>query len=146
MTITHSIVGEPAFGIAPGYAEIWATLRTLRDERMDAMCATAEALVRSAAVEGGLGTEISYDDIFLHCENAPEAVDHLVRALDDEGVSHDAGDLPMRASEDFGRFGAAGPSAMFYLGAGEKHPGLHNPDYDFPDALIAIGRGFSCAW
>ena len=25
------------------------------------------------------------------------------------------------------------------LGAGETHPALHNPDYDFPDALIASG-------
>jgi metal-dependent amidase/aminoacylase/carboxypeptidase family protein len=28
---------------------------------------------------------------------------------------------------------------MFFLGAGEDHPRLHNPDYDFPDELISIG-------
>ncbi len=28
---------------------------------------------------------------------------------------------------------------MFFLGAGESHPSLHNPDYDFPDDLIAVG-------
>ena len=27
---------------------------------------------------------------------------------------------------------------MFFLGAGETHAGLHNPDYDFPDELIPI--------
>ena len=42
----------------------------------------------------------------------------------------------MRASEDFGRFRRRAPTAMFFLGAGAGHPGLHNPDYDFPDALI----------
>ena len=41
----------------------------------------------------------------------------------------------MRPSEDFGRFGAEAPSAMFLLGAGEGHPSLHNADYDFPDEL-----------
>ena len=46
---------------------------------------------------------------------------------------------PMRASEDFGRFGATARSAMFWLGAGETHPALHAPDYDFPDSLIAPG-------
>ncbi|MBB4188050.1 metal-dependent amidase/aminoacylase/carboxypeptidase family protein [Sinorhizobium terangae] len=63
------------------------------------------------------------------------------RALNEEGVSHDrgAGALPMKASEDFGLFGRVAPSAMFFLGAGENHPRLHNPDYDFPDALIGIG-------
>ncbi|MNL12231.1 Peptidase family M20/M25/M40 [compost metagenome] len=47
--------------------------------------------------------------------------------------------LPMKASEDFGLFGRVAPSAMFFLGAGENHPRLHNPDYDFPDALIEVG-------
>jgi metal-dependent amidase/aminoacylase/carboxypeptidase family protein len=45
----------------------------------------------------------------------------------------------MRASEDFGRFGKDARAALFLLGAGEDHPGLHNPDFDFPDALIAVG-------
>ena len=47
--------------------------------------------------------------------------------------------LPMRASEDFGRFRTVCPSAMFLLGAGENAPALHNPDYDFPDELITTG-------
>ncbi|ATN35001.1 peptidase M20 [Rhizobium sp. ACO-34A] len=138
-TVTHASLGEKAFGIAPGDGEIWVTLRTLTDDGMDELCNEAEALARSAAEDGNLGLDISYDDIFLHCENAPEAVDHLIRALDAEGVSHDERNLPMRGSEDFGRFRAIAPSAMFFLGSGETHPALHNPDYDFPEDLIAIG-------
>jgi len=139
VTITHAKIGEPAFGVAPGHAEIWATLRTLTDAGMEDLCASAEQLVLRAAREKGLGVEISYDDIFQHCENAPEAVAHLRRALEEEGVPYDQGQLPIRASEDFGRFGHRAPAAMFFLGAGENHPSLHNPDYDFPDDLIAIG-------
>ena len=45
----------------------------------------------------------------------------------------------MRASEDFGVFGHGAASAMLFLGAGETLSALHNPDYDFPDALIPIG-------
>jgi metal-dependent amidase/aminoacylase/carboxypeptidase family protein len=46
----------------------------------------------------------------------------------------------MRPSEDFGAFGADGTDlCMILLGAGENLPALHNPDYDFPDALIPIG-------
>ncbi len=138
-TVTHAALGGRAFGIAPGDGEIWVTLRTLVDDRMAELCAEAEALASQAAKAEGLDLDITYDDIFLHCENAPEAVAHLVRALDAEGVSHDRDNLPMRASEDFGRFRACAPSAMFFLGSGEDHPALHNPDYDFPDDLIAIG-------
>jgi amidohydrolase len=139
VTVTHVRIGEPAFGIAPAHGEMWATLRTLTDAGMDALVAKAERLANDAARADGLSVAISYSDIFQHCENAPEAVAHLRRALDAEGVPHDRGDLPMRASEDFGRLGANAPAAMFFLGAGEHRPALHNPDYDFPDDLIGIG-------
>ncbi|MDH4414098.1 MAG: amidohydrolase [Rhizobium sp.] len=138
-TVTHAVLGEQAFGIAPGDAEIWVTLRTLVDERMSDLCERAELLVTDAASKAGLGHSISYHDIFFHCENAPEAVAHLEAALTAERIRFDEGDLPMRASEDFGRLRAICPSAMFFLGAGENHPALHNPDYDYPDDLTAIG-------
>ncbi len=138
-TVTHAALGEKAFGIAPGDAEIWVTLRTLIDDRMEELCERAEHLVVRAAQEAGLDHAISYHDIFFHCENAPEAVADLEKALTTEGVPFDEGNLPMRASEDFGRLRAVCPSAMFFLGAGENHPALHNPDYDYPDDLTAIG-------
>ncbi|QEE44385.1 amidohydrolase [Rhizobium sp. WL3] len=138
-TVTHASLGEQAFGIAPGDAEIWVTLRTLIDDRMADLCNKAEDLVATAARDAGLQHTISYHDIFFHCENAPDAVAHLEAALTAEKVPFDEGDLPMRASEDFGRLRTVCPSAMFFLGAGEKHPALHNPDYDYPDDLTAIG-------
>jgi amidohydrolase len=138
VTVTHARIGEPAFGIAPGEAEVYATLRTLTDDGMAALVRRAEALVREIAQAEGLGVDIAYSDVFAHCENAPEAVDRLARALSAEGVPFGEEGLPMRASEDFGRFRAAAPCAMFLLGAGETRPNLHNPDYDFPDELISI--------
>jgi amidohydrolase len=139
LTITHASMGEAVFGIAPGRAEVWATLRTRLDNRMADLCAAAEALARRIAAEHGLSCDIDYHEIFVASLNQPEATDHLAAALDAEGVSHDEAELPMRASEDFGRFGRGAKSAMFFLGSGEQHPALHNPDYDFPDDLIPIG-------
>ncbi|EJL58248.1 amidohydrolase [Rhizobium sp. CF122] len=141
ITVTHARLGEPAFGISPGEAQIWATLRTLTDEAMTALVSRAEELVLTQAKAGQLRVEISYEDVFHQCYNSAEAVTELRRALDDEGVSHDSASslLPMKASEDFGLFRTVAPAAMFFLGAGEDHPRLHNPDYDFPDELIATG-------
>lgn len=133
VTVTHARVGEAAFGISPGQAETWATLRTLTDEHMAELVDRAEALVTKEATAGGLAATVSYEDVFHQCSNADAAVAELRRALNEEGVSHDSGRgvLPMKASEDFGLFGRVAPSAMFFLGAGENHPRLHNPDYDF---------------
>ncbi|TIU31159.1 MAG: M20/M25/M40 family metallo-hydrolase, partial [Mesorhizobium sp.] len=124
---------------APGYAEVWATLRTRHDERMAELVAVAEALATRIAAEHRLAARFDYHEIFVASVNAPDAVEHLNRALDEEGVSRGEESLPMRASEDFGIFGHNAKSAMFFLGAGERYPALHNPDYDFPDDLIPIG-------
>jgi amidohydrolase len=139
VTVTHVTMGEPVFGIAPGSAEVRATLRTRQDDHMDNLCASAEALVARVAAAHGLSSRHDYHEIFVASVNAPVAVEHLRRALNEEGVKHGEESLPMRASEDFGIFGHSAASAMFFLGAGERHPALHNPDYDFPDDLIPIG-------
>ena len=139
VTVTHALMGEAVFGIAPGHAEVWATLRTRRDEAMADLCAAAETLATGIAGRHRLSVRYDYHEIFVASVNAPAAVEHLRRALDEEGIGHGEGDLPMRASEDFGVFGHNAASAMFFLGAGERHPALHNPDYDFPDDLIPIG-------
>ena len=139
VTVTHATMGEAVFGVAPGRAEVWATLRTRLDDRMAGLCTAAEALVKQIAGETGLTFAIDYHEIFVASMNAPAAVEQLQAALDQEGVAYSDDSLPMRASEDFGIFGRSAPSAMFFLGAGERHPALHNPDYDFPDDLIPIG-------
>lgn len=138
-TVTHISMGEPVFGVAPGHAEIRVTLRTRLDERMAALCATAEALATEAATADGLALAIDYHEIFVASLNDGEATAHLAAALNEEGIAHDEEGLPMRASEDFGAFGHGSKSAMLFLGAGVERPNLHNPDYDFPDDLIAIG-------
>ena len=146
VTVTHARLGEPAFGIAPGEAEIWATLRTTQDAKMAALRAAAMQLTQTEAQNSGLTVSFTHHDDFAASVNDPEATAHLARTLDALAIRHSAGTLPMSASEDFGRFGQAGTkSAMLFLGAGPHHPALHNPDYDFPDDLIAPGTAiFHC--
>jgi len=141
VTVTHASMGEPAYGVAPGTGRLMATLRTKSDGEMAALVAAAETLVEKTAKETGLTFEIAYDDIFDASVNHPDATRLLEAALEARGVSHDAGDLPFRGSEDFGRFGQGAKGAMLFLGAGENRPHLHNPDYVFPDELIGIGSG-----
>ncbi len=138
-TITHVRIGEPTFGVAPGQAELRVTLRTRQDDAMAQLTASVEAMVAKVSEAHGLAAAIAYHDVFVASVNADQAVDQLQQALAAEGVRYCDEGLPMRASEDFGVFGHDTPSAMFFLGAGELHPALHSPDYDFPDALIAVG-------
>lgn len=139
VTITHARLGDPTYGVAPGFAELRATLRALRPEPMEALCREAEALARQAASEAGLAFDIDWSESFASSINDPEACAILERAFQSSDVPHGPLDEPFRASEDFGRFGETAKLAMFLLGAGEEVSTLHNPDYDFPDDLIPIG-------
>lgn len=136
-TVTHARLGEPAFGIAPGEAELWVTLRTLEDAAMAALRAEAVALAHAHSPD--LTVTFETHDDFAASVNHPDAVACMATALDALHIPHSPGEI-WRASEDFGRFGAAPTkSAMLFLGAGLHHPALHNPDYDFPDDLTPIG-------
>lgn len=139
-TITHLQMGEPAFGIAPGEAELWVTLRGLANDDLTALLEQAQTLARDVAAQSGLTVEFMIHDHFQACTNDPQATAVLGRALDNCGIGYDRGDMPMRGSEDFGRFGGAGAkSAMVFLGSGLDHPPLHTQTYDFPDDLIPQG-------
>lgn len=139
VSLCHARMGEPAFGITPGEGELWLTLRTLADADMAALRDEVMGLARQLATEHGLEVEFSHHDQFAACTNDPQATEAIARAVAALGLPQGDRGWPMRASEDFGRFGGVAKSAMFLLGAGESLPALHNPDYDFPDALIAPG-------
>lgn len=139
VTLVHAELGEAAFGIAPGEAEVWATIRSISDPIQAQLMAEAEVLARSLAEDAGLAVEFRLSDCFAACHNDAEASALVEAAMGAEGLSRSPVGLPFRWSEDFGRFGSVSKAALFVLGAGEGHPRLHNPDYDFPDALIPLG-------
>lgn len=139
VTVTHARMGEPAFGIAPGEATLYATLRCLTDAGMAALVERALTIAANLARAHGLRLDHEMSDAFLHCENDTDAVAILRGALDALGLEHGTAGQPWRASEDFGRFGHSARAAMFVLGAGTDRPALHTPEYDFPEDLIAPG-------
>ncbi|KIC27318.1 amidohydrolase [Leisingera sp. ANG-M6] len=141
VTLTHAKLGEATFGIAPGEGEVWATLRTVTNIRMDQLIAEATALAEQVCAAERLGFSIEFDDVFDACTNHPEAVELLQAACAAAGHPAQMRDYPQRWSEDFGQFGKHAKAAMFWLGSGEAQPQLHNPDFDFPDAAIPAGAG-----
>ena len=141
VTLTHTRIGEPTFGIAPGEAVIYATLRSARDEGLAQIEQDLRALVNEVAASHGLKHQLQISDHFAASINHPEAYEIARAAMEALGVSHGDEGVPMRASEDFGVFGQGAKAAMLCLGPGKDYAALHNPDYDFPDDLIPIGAG-----
>ncbi|MEQ9695532.1 amidohydrolase [Shimia sp. SDUM112013] len=136
-TLTHANLGEPTFGIAPADGELRVTLRSMTNERMDALMQEALHIVEKHAE--GLSVDILWHDVFRAVVNDVEAIGIARTAAGALGQRCHEMPTPMRWSEDFGRFGDDGAKvALLYLGAGEDIPQLHNPDYDFPDALVPV--------
>lgn len=139
VTVTHSSMGAAVYGVAPGEARILATLRTVTDDAMAALCEKVETLIAETAQAHLLCFDIEYGDIFLACTNDPLATEYLSAGVARAGLPFASLPMPQRGSEDFGRFGHGARSAMLFLGAGENLPQVHTPTYDFPDELIGPG-------
>lgn len=142
-TLTHAKLGEPTFGIAPANGELRVTLRSMTNARMDGLMRDALSCVEKYA--DGLALNIMWHDVFRAVVNDAEATNIARNAATALGQRISEMPTPMRWSEDFGRFGDDGAkAALLYIGAGPKQPQLHNPDYDYPDALIPIASDLLC--
>ncbi|SMX30060.1 putative hydrolase YxeP [Pelagimonas phthalicica] len=136
-TLTHARLGEACFGIAPALGELRVTLRSMTNARMGVMISEAEAALTKS--QGELQVRTSWHDVFHAVENDRAAMAVARRVLVDLGMDSQEMQAPMRWSEDFGRFGEDGAqAALLFIGSGIDQPQLHNPDYDFPDALVPV--------
>ena len=139
ITIVHVLLGEIAFGVSPGYAEIRATLRTFQKEDMEKLIEEAKAIVYKISDKEGLKAHIDFTEIFPATCNDDEAVSIIEKCAVNNNISVEKMDQPFKWSEDFGHFLDRYKGAIFALGAGKETPKLHNNDYDFPDELIPTG-------
>lgn len=140
VTVTHARLGTPAFGVAPGEAEILATLRADDDRALADLRRQATQAARAIARRHALGCAVTWEEVFPVVWNDAQAVALVRRATIAEGLSlARPRESAFRWSEDFGVLARLGRGALFGLGAGRRHPGLHAQKYDFNDELLAIG-------
>ena len=140
-TITHVQIGEQSFGISPGHASIFVTLRTSNDDSLSQLDKDVRGLVSNISKQFKLTFGFEIFDHFAASINDKEAYDIAVNAMKSLNINYGSIGVPMRASEDFGIFGKQSKAAMLCLGPGKDYAALHNPDYDFNDDLIPIGTG-----
>jgi amidohydrolase len=135
----YAELGSKDHGISAGRAEIHLTVRCWSDEELDKLQRDIEAIANELAKRDGLGIEISYTQRFHANQNDPTIVKQVRDAADRAGLNAVDAPDPFKWGEDFGLFTAEYPGCMVGLGAGLEMPALHNPDYDFPDAIIPHG-------
>lgn len=132
-------MGKKAYGISAGAGETHFTVRTDKNEQMKKIEAALEDTARKIAQKHQLDCTIKWKQNFHANENNTEAVDYVRKAAASNNFDLLEKESPFTWGEDFGIFTQEYAGAMFGLGAGTDTPALHNPDYDFPDAIIPTG-------
>ena len=137
--ITHAILGEETFGVAPGHAEIWLTLRSFNDRNLELMSTEIIEFCRAKAKDHLFEFSFSEHEAFA----ATNCDDNCIKTIEQsaQNLELNIGHLaePFRWSEDFGRFGSVCPIGFFGLGSGTELPPLHDPMFDFPDDILETG-------
>jgi amidohydrolase len=139
VTVIHSRVGEIAFGTSPGEGEVMATLRTYEQDIMERLSEKCLNLAVGIARANGLTYEIEWDEDFPATINNAQCAKLIKKCAAQLNLDIYKPEKPFPWSEDFGNFTLLYPGALFGLGAGENHPVLHHPTYDFPDEIIDTG-------
>lgn len=139
VTVVHLDLGSKDYGISAGRAEVHLTVRCWTDAELRQLEQEVEQLARTTAGKHKLYVDIRRCFTFQANRNEDAAAELVEQAVRSTGHALVPRAHPFKWGEDFGLFTARYKGCMFGLGAGEEQPALHNPDYDFPDALIPHG-------
>jgi amidohydrolase len=142
LSVTQIHAGD-AYNVIPERAEIRGTVRAFSNYTMGMMRANMERI--AAGVAHAMGAEATLDfryNFLPLVNNADETrfiADTAAEIVGEENVNRD-GNLVM-ASEDFSYMLAQCPGAYMQIGNGEGEGGceVHNPGYDFNDAILPLG-------
>ncbi|MCK6425692.1 MAG: M20 family metallopeptidase [Burkholderiaceae bacterium] len=149
LSVTMIHTGE-ATNVVPDFAEIQGTVRTFTLPVLDLVEQRMREIAQHTAA--AFGAEVDFE---FH-RNYPPTINHpaeaeFVRGVMTElvGADHTLAFEPTMGAEDFSYFLQARPGAYFMIGNGDgghREQGhglgpctLHNPNYDFNDALIPLG-------
>ncbi|MFQ1064978.1 M20 aminoacylase family protein [Bordetella trematum] len=142
--------GHPgAMSVIPGEARMVGTVRTFRKSVQEMVEQRMRELATSIAGAFGATAELKYERIYPATLNTPQhamlVADIATEMIGKENVVRDL--TPSMGSEDFSFMLQARPGAYFRLGQGGAESGcvLHNPHFDFNDAVIPLGSAMFAA-
>ena len=139
LTVTRVVVGEETFGVTPGHAEIWMTLRSQDDKSLQNLTESTIGLCEYISKDYKLHFSHSIHEDFAATMNSGDNAEIVRQAARDLKLSVNEIKESFPWSEDFGRFGNLCPICLFGLGCGLEHEPLHSPRYEFEDEIIDTG-------
>ncbi len=128
-------LGEKAYGISAGYGELHLTIRSWSEELLVNRSEEYLQIIKSLTQKANVKLEHEWCFEFQANVNHTEATSVIREAAAKTKLDLFEMKEPFKFGEDFGIFTQKFRGAMFGIGSGVNTPALHNPDYDYPDAL-----------
>ncbi len=128
----------------PGEAYVRGTLRHLDDVQAAEDFEAVHRLAAEACAAGvtvSVTIEATYE---LPLVNSQSAYERIAGAAKRSARGWQQLTAPSMGAEDFAYYLAGREGAMFWVGLGQTHPGLHSSTFDFNDAVLADGILMFC--
>ena len=145
VSVTQFHAGE-AWNVLPEEVVLRGTLRTFKAEVQDSVERAIERLCSGIAAANGAQISVQFDHRYPPTVNSVREADFCrqvaVEVLGDDKVQTDV--QPSMGAEDFAYMLREKPGCYVWLGNGPGTGGctLHNPHYDFNDAILPLGIAY----
>jgi hippurate hydrolase len=145
VTVTQ-IHGGDAWNVIPEQVVLRGTARSFRPEVQDSVEPAIRRIAGGIAAAHGAAVALRYERRYPPTVNSAAEAEQAARVAAD--VAGEAGvdraPIPLMGAEDFAFMLQKKPGAYVWLGNGDGAGGcmLHNPLYDFNDAILPIGASY----
>jgi amidohydrolase len=152
VSICHLQAGQ-TYNVLPETCSLKGTVRGLRQSTHDQVLERVQAVIAETAGMFGCSTTFVPVPGYPTLVNDPTCANLVAQVASDlyGPDTVDSNPPPVMVGEDFSFYARTVPSALFCLGVGDREsagrpgcPGLHSPNFDFPDEAIPIGVGMFC--
>jgi len=142
-----TIEGGVASNQIPGKVTLTGTLRSHRNSVGDQLEDGIRRVVDGVGQTFGVKTSVEVRRGVSATTNSKPEAELAARVAGEIGATVRRDLPPTMASEDFGWFLEQRPGAYAWIGNGPAKPGaeLHNPGYDYNDAILPVASGWLAA-
>lgn len=140
------IHGGDAWNIIPETVVLRGTVRAFKGEVRDRAAEFMQEACAGLSTATGASIKLDYmrcyPALVNHAAETRQAADAATALVGADKVDRDC--TPIMSSEDFSFMLEAQPGAYIFIGSGRtgKDPSLHNPYYDFNDAILPLGAAY----
>jgi len=143
VSVTQFHAGE-AFNIIPDTVTLKGTCRVFNSELQETLPDRIQQIVDGVSSTFGANAELTYHKGYPATINAVSQTNFCADVAKEIAGSEDGVDLkpiPSMGAEDFSYMLHERPGCYIWAGNGDS-AGLHHPEYDFNDQLLAVGASY----